>query len=52
MFIKNFLSQLKKSQDPYYKEIDFGTRVCMQLLRPESITNYELSLNAEERLND
>lgn len=24
----------------------------MQLLRPESITNYELSLNAEERLND
>ena len=52
MFIKNFLSQLKKSQDPYYKEISFETRVCMQLLRPESITNYELSLNAEERLND
>ena len=52
MFIKNFLSQLKKSQDPYFKEISFETRVCMQLLRPESITNYELSLNAEERLND
>ena len=46
MIIKNYLSQVKK-QEP-----ENDTRVCMQLLRPESLTHYELSLSKDETKND
>jgi len=47
MVIKNYLS-FKQMQ----KERIFDTRVCMQLLKPESIAHYELSLNKDEIKND
>ena len=46
MFIKNYLSLKKKTGEHTV------TRVCMQLLRPESITNYDLSVGKEEVRND
>ena len=46
MVIKNYLSQVKKANEVVQ------TNVCMQLLRPESITHYELSLSKEETKND
>jgi len=41
MVIKNYLSQRNAN-----------THLCMQLLKPESITHYKLSLNEEERKNE
>lgn len=46
MVIKNYLN-LRSEKDKKY-----DTQVCMQLLRPESITHYELSSNKEEIKND
>ncbi|CDW84459.1 cation channel family protein [Stylonychia lemnae] len=46
MVIKNYLSsKTDKNQSAY-------TQICMQLLKPESITHYELSLNKEDLKND
>ena len=46
MVIKNYLqSKGDKNKNSY-------TQVCMQLLKPESITHYELSLNKEDLKND
>ena len=54
MIIKKYLNKIKKS-DFDEKNSEKGkdkAKVCMQLLRPESITHYELSLSKEERQND
>ena len=45
MVIKNYLSS--KTKDKKHE-----TQICMQLLKPESITHYELSLNKEDIKND
>lgn len=47
MVIKNYLNSQKKKD----KEMCLAS-VCMQLLRPESITHYELSLSKDETKND
>lgn len=48
MHIKNYLSQLAKKEQT--KKIEH--LLCMQLLAPESILHYELSLNPEETKKD
>jgi hypothetical protein len=59
MVIKNQVSQLNQkssSEDGAGQEKSSSqpktTQVCMQLLKPESITRYELSLSKEEIKND
>ena len=49
MVIKNHLAQVKKANENNEGAM---TNVCMQLLRPESITHYELSLSKDETKND
>lgn len=51
MVIKNYLNSKKQEgSDETSKKSD--CRVCMQLLKPESIMHYELSLNSEDVKND
>ena len=56
MVIKNHSTtehQQNTSDDGFDKNpIHNSTQVCMQLLKPESITHYELSLSKEEIKND
>lgn len=47
MIIKKYLSNLNKISG--FKS---ETRICMQLLRPDSLTHYELSLTPEEIKTD
>lgn len=51
MIIKNYLNQIKKQMKGEDSNI-VETRVCMQLLAPESIIHYKLSLNKDDLKND
>lgn len=46
MVIRNYLSELRKTKGK------LDTTICMQLLKKESITHYELSINKEDTKND
>eukprot|EP00356_Strombidium_inclinatum_P015345 CAMPEP_0170485948 /NCGR_PEP_ID=MMETSP0208-20121228/5086_1 /TAXON_ID=197538 /ORGANISM="Strombidium inclinatum, Strain S3" /LENGTH=150 /DNA_ID=CAMNT_0010759761 /DNA_START=981 /DNA_END=1433 /DNA_ORIENTATION=+ len=46
MVIKNYLNQINQQNKKSGEQT--MTSVCMQLLRPESITHYELSLSKDE----
>ena len=46
MIIKKYLNKMKKTGE------NTQTMVCMQLLRHQSITHYDLSLSYEETKND
>lgn len=52
MIIKNYLNQVKKQGGKSDDEVNVETRVCMQLLAPESIIHYKLSLNKDDFKND
>jgi len=47
MVIKSYLNSKMEE-----KNAAISTQVCMQLLKPESIAHYELSLNKEDIKND
>jgi hypothetical protein len=55
MFIKTYLETLKKEEDEISKKDEDGPPpplLCMQLLAPDSLTNYEMSLSQELTKND
>jgi hypothetical protein len=58
MIIKKYLTNVKKKiqhqqmQQKEPVEDECNTRMCMQLLRPDSYTHYELSLSPEEIKTD
>ena len=52
MIIKNYLNHVKKMRQSCDNLTKIQTRVCMQLLAPESIIHYSLSLHQDDVKND